>query len=143
MFHSETNDVNTGLLVEVWSKGMLWDRALGYHYIPLPGVSYASEVTVSTDVQQREQQQGKDAGNPGVALPLQPPLECYSQEREQALPHEPTTPYESDTLTDTNRNTQEYQFTDTVHSHSHTAWCRKAWLHLPIFALEKTPSFTL
>ncbi|KAG8041449.1 hypothetical protein G9C98_002742, partial [Cotesia typhae] len=39
----ETNDVNTGLLVEVWSKGMLWDRALGYHYIPLPEVSYANE----------------------------------------------------------------------------------------------------
>ncbi|XP_043278077.1 protein unc-13 homolog B isoform X12 [Venturia canescens] len=42
-FLFETNDVNTGLLVEVWCKGMLWDRALGYHYIPLPGVSYASE----------------------------------------------------------------------------------------------------
>ncbi|KAH0534470.1 hypothetical protein KQX54_004232, partial [Cotesia glomerata] len=43
-FLFETNDVNTGLLVEVWSKGMLWDRALGYHYIPLPEVSYANEV---------------------------------------------------------------------------------------------------
>ncbi|KAK0084890.1 hypothetical protein PV325_006190 [Microctonus aethiopoides] len=40
---SETNDINTGLLVEVWSKGMLWDRALGYHYIPLPSVVYANE----------------------------------------------------------------------------------------------------
>ncbi|CAG5083443.1 Similar to unc-13: Phorbol ester/diacylglycerol-binding protein unc-13 (Caenorhabditis elegans) [Cotesia congregata] len=42
-YFTETNDVNTGLLVEVWSKGMLWDRALGYHYIPLPEVSYANE----------------------------------------------------------------------------------------------------
>nr|XP_046489103.1 uncharacterized protein LOC124222327 [Neodiprion pinetum] len=43
-FLFETNDPNTGLLVEVWSKGMIWDRALGYHYIPLPEVSYSNEV---------------------------------------------------------------------------------------------------
>jgi len=41
---SETNDVNTGLLIEVWSKGMLWDNALGYHWIPLPVVKYSNEV---------------------------------------------------------------------------------------------------
>lgn len=41
---SETNDVNTGLLIEVWSKGMLWDNALGYHWIPLPAVKYSSQV---------------------------------------------------------------------------------------------------
>jgi hypothetical protein len=42
---SETNDVSTGLLIEVWSKGMLWDNALGYHWIPLPVVKYSNEVT--------------------------------------------------------------------------------------------------
>lgn len=42
---SETNDLNTGLLIEVWSKGMIWDRALGYHWIPLSGVHYANEVS--------------------------------------------------------------------------------------------------
>ncbi|XP_020712290.2 protein unc-13 homolog B isoform X11 [Athalia rosae] len=42
-FLFETNDVNTGLLVEVWSKGIVWDEALGYHYIPLPEVSYSNE----------------------------------------------------------------------------------------------------
>ncbi|XP_057334436.1 protein unc-13 homolog A-like isoform X10 [Microplitis mediator] len=58
-FLFETNDVNTGLLVEVWSKGMLWDRALGYHYIPLPEVSYANEddcgqwVSLDSEVEMR------------------------------------------------------------------------------------------
>jgi hypothetical protein len=41
---SETNDVNTGLLIEVWSKGMLWDNALGYHWIPLTVVKFSNEV---------------------------------------------------------------------------------------------------
>ncbi|XP_058796060.1 putative uncharacterized protein DDB_G0282133 [Phymastichus coffea] len=42
-FLFEINDLNTGLLIEVWSKGMLWDRALGYHYMILPKVSYSNE----------------------------------------------------------------------------------------------------
>jgi hypothetical protein len=41
---SETNDVNTGLLIEVWNKGMIWDRALGYYYMPLTEVRYSNEV---------------------------------------------------------------------------------------------------
>ncbi|KZC10206.1 Phorbol ester/diacylglycerol-binding protein unc-13 [Dufourea novaeangliae] len=39
----ETNDMNTGLLVEVWCKGFLWDRFLGYYYVPLTEVSYMNE----------------------------------------------------------------------------------------------------
>ncbi|KAK9747205.1 C2 domain [Popillia japonica] len=42
-FLFETNDLNTGLLIEVWSKGMIWDRAMGYHWIPLQGVQYSNE----------------------------------------------------------------------------------------------------
>ncbi|KOX76752.1 Phorbol ester/diacylglycerol-binding protein unc-13 [Melipona quadrifasciata] len=42
---NETNDMNTGLLVEVWCKGFLWDRFLGYYYVPLSEVSYMNEVT--------------------------------------------------------------------------------------------------
>lgn len=45
LLHSETNDMNAGLLVEVWCKGFLWDRFLGYYYIPLSEVSYMNEVT--------------------------------------------------------------------------------------------------
>ncbi|EFN89791.1 Phorbol ester/diacylglycerol-binding protein unc-13 [Harpegnathos saltator] len=44
-FLFETNDMNAGLLVEVWCKGFLWDRFLGYYYIPLSEVSYMNEVT--------------------------------------------------------------------------------------------------
>lgn len=42
---SETNDMNAGLVIEVWCKGFLWDRFLGYYYIPLSQVSYMNEVT--------------------------------------------------------------------------------------------------
>ncbi|XP_076546739.1 unc-13 isoform X14 [Osmia lignaria lignaria] len=42
-FLFETNDMNTGLLVEVWCKGFLWDRFLGYYYVPLSEVSYMNE----------------------------------------------------------------------------------------------------
>ncbi|KAI5725443.1 hypothetical protein M8J77_015459 [Diaphorina citri] len=43
-FLFETNDVNQGLLIEVWDKGIIWDRAIGYHYLPLPQVAFSNEV---------------------------------------------------------------------------------------------------
>ncbi|XP_015191567.1 PREDICTED: protein unc-13 homolog B isoform X4 [Polistes dominula] len=44
-FLFETNDMHAGLLVEVWCKGFLWDRFLGYYFIPLSEVTYMNEVT--------------------------------------------------------------------------------------------------
>lgn len=61
LLRSETNDMNAGLVIEVWCKGFLWDRFLGYYYIPLSEVSYMNEVTRNqcnlnhTEVQQFEQ----------------------------------------------------------------------------------------
>ncbi|KAG8236058.1 hypothetical protein J437_LFUL011981 [Ladona fulva] len=31
------------MLIEVWNKGMIWDRALGYHLLPLDVVQYSNE----------------------------------------------------------------------------------------------------
>ncbi|CAG9853810.1 unnamed protein product [Phyllotreta striolata] len=42
-FLFETNNLDTGLLIEVWSKGMIWDRAIGYHWIPLQTIQYSNE----------------------------------------------------------------------------------------------------
>ncbi|XP_066151235.1 protein unc-13 homolog B isoform X6 [Euwallacea fornicatus] len=42
-FLFETSNLNTGLLIEVWSKGMIWDRAMGYHWLPLQTIHYSIE----------------------------------------------------------------------------------------------------
>ncbi|XP_074033427.1 unc-13 isoform X10 [Leptinotarsa decemlineata] len=42
-FLFETNNLDTGLLIEVWNKGMIWDRAIGYHWIPLQTITYSNE----------------------------------------------------------------------------------------------------
>jgi len=67
LLRSETNDMNAGLVVEIWCKGFLWDRFLGYYYIPLSEVSYMNEVTRNqcnlsrtAEVQDRQSEQHTD-----------------------------------------------------------------------------------
>lgn len=41
---SETNCLDTGLLIEVWNKGLIWDKAMGHYWLPLHQVPYSNEV---------------------------------------------------------------------------------------------------
>ena len=41
---SEVTDLDTGLLLEVWEKGMLWDKAIGYYWCPLNTIPFTKQV---------------------------------------------------------------------------------------------------
>ena len=41
---SETNQLNVGLVVELWTKGLIWDTLLGTALVPLRGIKQSSEV---------------------------------------------------------------------------------------------------
>ena len=45
---SEVTDLDTGLLLEVWEKGMLWDKAIGYYWCPLNTIPFSKQVTITT-----------------------------------------------------------------------------------------------
>ncbi|KAI8789182.1 protein unc-13 A, partial [Biomphalaria glabrata] len=40
---SETMRLDTGLVIEVWNKGMLWDKLLGLHWLPLTKVQHSNK----------------------------------------------------------------------------------------------------
>ena len=42
--HSETARVDVGLAVELWNKGMLWDKLMGTHWLPLTTVKQSNKV---------------------------------------------------------------------------------------------------
>ncbi|XP_045034176.1 protein unc-13 homolog B isoform X3 [Daphnia magna] len=42
-FLFETNCLDTGLLIEVWNKGLIWDKAMGHYWLPLQQVPYSNE----------------------------------------------------------------------------------------------------
>ena len=44
---SEVSDLDTGLLLEVWEKGMLWDKAIGYYWCPLNTIPFTKQVRTS------------------------------------------------------------------------------------------------
>ncbi|XP_023214439.1 protein unc-13 homolog A-like [Centruroides sculpturatus] len=43
-FIFETNRMDTGLIIEVWNKGMLWDKLLGTQWLPLRLIQFSNEV---------------------------------------------------------------------------------------------------
>uniref|UniRef100_A0A0N5A205 C2 domain-containing protein n=1 Tax=Parastrongyloides trichosuri TaxID=131310 RepID=A0A0N5A205_PARTI len=40
-FIFETNRLDQGLLIELWNKGVLWDKLIGVHHIPLTMIPYS------------------------------------------------------------------------------------------------------
>ncbi|XP_041464708.1 protein unc-13 homolog A-like [Lytechinus variegatus] len=44
-FMFETNQLNVGLVVELWTKGLIWDTLLGTALVPLRGIKQSSEVS--------------------------------------------------------------------------------------------------
>ncbi|KAK7115998.1 hypothetical protein V1264_001757 [Littorina saxatilis] len=42
-FLFETMRLDTGLIVELWNKGMLWDKLLGLHWLPLTKVHHSNK----------------------------------------------------------------------------------------------------
>ncbi|XP_035713667.1 protein unc-13 homolog A-like [Folsomia candida] len=41
-FLFEVNNLDAGLLIEVWSKGVIWDRAVGYHWLHLRDIQHSN-----------------------------------------------------------------------------------------------------
>jgi len=43
-FNSETNRLDSDLVIELWNKGLLWDKLLGCHWMPLLSIQYTNKV---------------------------------------------------------------------------------------------------
>ncbi|XP_074596805.1 unc-13 isoform X2 [Brevipalpus obovatus] len=43
-FLFETNRLDTGLIIELWNKGLLWDKLLGCYWLPLNCIPLASDI---------------------------------------------------------------------------------------------------
>lgn len=40
LFNSETNRLDQGLILELWNKGVLWDKLLGVCFMPLRQIKF-------------------------------------------------------------------------------------------------------
>jgi len=45
--YSDAQHVGNGLAVELWNKGVLWDKLLGTHWIPLATIAQANQVSAN------------------------------------------------------------------------------------------------
>ena len=50
ILYSEIDNFDTGLLIEVWDKGMLWDKTIGYFWEPLQKILQCAELVCCTSV---------------------------------------------------------------------------------------------
>lgn len=41
IFNSEINEQDDGLTVELWNRGMLWDKLLGVHWLRLINIKHS------------------------------------------------------------------------------------------------------
>lgn len=46
-FLFETSRIDTGLVIELWNKGLLWDKLIGCHWLPLIDIHFGGEVSVT------------------------------------------------------------------------------------------------
>ncbi|XP_052796789.1 protein unc-13 homolog A-like isoform X8 [Mya arenaria] len=42
-FMFETDRLDAGMIIEVWNKGMLWDKLIGLHWLPLRSVHFSNQ----------------------------------------------------------------------------------------------------
>ena len=45
-FLFETSRMDTGLIIELWNKGLLWDKLMGCHWLPLMDIHFGGEVSI-------------------------------------------------------------------------------------------------
>lgn len=48
-FLFETSRMDTGLIIELWNKGLLWDKLMGCHWLPLMDIHFGGEVRGSVE----------------------------------------------------------------------------------------------
>lgn len=49
-FDSEINHLESGLVVELWNKGLIWDTMIGTALIPLDTIQKSDEVTIPAQI---------------------------------------------------------------------------------------------
>uniref|UniRef100_A0A1I7YZU3 C2 domain-containing protein n=1 Tax=Steinernema glaseri TaxID=37863 RepID=A0A1I7YZU3_9BILA len=68
-FIFETNRLDEGLLLELWTKGVLWDKLLGVHLMPLSSVQYHARAGPGRWVQIDSELETRNGKTVGTARP--------------------------------------------------------------------------
>ena len=46
---SEVNELDTGLIIELWNRGMSWDKLLGVYWLSLASVKHSDTLDVKEE----------------------------------------------------------------------------------------------